>query len=176
MELTILDNSTRQCGPCTECCRRLPIAEGIVSASAKPAGVPCPKLCSNGCSVYKQRPGICAAFHCAWLQEPTWPLDWRPYESGLLCLQEKIDATGSLAAVYELRRGALQSATARQMIDQLFAKNLAVVLIDVDENRHTLVPEPVLAEAEISAPSPPDSAPLGILGIESVGDVNRSRA
>lgn len=57
----------RSCGSCTECCRRLPIAE-----IAKAANQKCRHQFSGGCRVYRKFgfPRSCAAWSCLWLLEP----------------------------------------------------------------------------------------------------------
>lgn len=67
----------RRCGGCTACCVQLP-----VRAMAKGANERCPKLCSRGCSIYKQRPEECRYFSCRWLMDETTADLRRPDKSG----------------------------------------------------------------------------------------------
>jgi hypothetical protein len=39
---------------------------------------------SGGCSIYKDRPNVCDAFHCAWRHLPELDNDWRPDKMGIL--------------------------------------------------------------------------------------------
>ena len=54
----------RSCGGCTACCTVL-----RVDALRKLGGVPCAMLDQDrGCSIYPERPKICRAYRCLWLQ------------------------------------------------------------------------------------------------------------
>jgi hypothetical protein len=59
-------NPARVCGNCSLCCKLLQIAEPL----HKPAG----RWCSHcrpgrgGCSIYDDRPAVCRAFRCGWLE------------------------------------------------------------------------------------------------------------
>ena len=128
----------RTCGDCTACCSRLPIPAGIVGPVAKPAGTPCPHLCSGGCAIYALRPQICADFRCAWLQNDTWPADWRPDISGMLCLREALAEDMPAALVYELREGALAEPAAATVLAELVESNALVVVVDAQEHRHVM--------------------------------------
>jgi len=58
----------RECGACTACCTLQGVKE--VLGEPKPAGVPCPQLCSDekGCGIYADRPTECATYQCLWIQ------------------------------------------------------------------------------------------------------------
>lgn len=55
----------RTCGPCSLCCRLLPVPE-----LTKDAGRQCPKIAlpAGGCSIHPTRPAVCRSFECAWLR------------------------------------------------------------------------------------------------------------
>ncbi len=67
----------RSCQSCTACCTYLKIESqpGYTTRYdtgedlAKPAGVPCRFLSTQGCSIYDVRPQVCRKFACDWLQE-----------------------------------------------------------------------------------------------------------
>lgn len=77
----------RACGHCNFCCIVVPVEKPL----NKPAGVRCVHLRHKGCSIYKQRPDVCAAWSCAWLYQPEAKILRRPDNSGYAvdcCLQE----------------------------------------------------------------------------------------
>jgi len=125
----------RPCGTCTACCTWLPIPAGHVGPNDKPAGVACPHLTCTGCREYENRPTICRRFECAFLKARTWPVQWRPDRSGLLCLSEPLSPGVWGAAVYELVPGRLDSTVGRAILEQLLAQSSFVVLITRDGRR-----------------------------------------
>lgn len=56
----------RSCGGCSFCCTVVPVERPL----NKPAAVRCQFLKHKGCSVYAQRPDVCAFWNCAWLYQP----------------------------------------------------------------------------------------------------------
>lgn len=69
MSLPIVDDGLvkgRSCGECNACCVHLDIDQPETIAHA--AHVPCAKLCSGGCSIYKSRPMTCVVYRCLWLE------------------------------------------------------------------------------------------------------------
>ncbi len=128
----------RVCTPCTVCCEKLPIAAGIVSPEAKPAGVPCRSMLNGGCEIYSDRPGVCRKFKCAWLSDATWPDSWRPDISGAFCLREKIEGRFEVSAVYELQDGAFKTPEVRAMVANLASICEATVLIDLAGRRQLI--------------------------------------
>ena len=53
--------ASRACGPCTACCTILGVTE-----LHKPVNVECEHACSNGCSIYDDRPKTCRDWSCDW--------------------------------------------------------------------------------------------------------------
>ena len=51
----------RECGPCTLCCKILPVTE-----INKPQDHLC-EHANNGCMIYETRPHQCRVFNCLWL-------------------------------------------------------------------------------------------------------------
>jgi hypothetical protein len=68
----------RQCGDCQACCfwNEAPEIE-------KKAAMPCPKICSTGCSIHGDRPQSCRAYHCAW-KMGLLPMDMGPLVTNLV--------------------------------------------------------------------------------------------
>jgi len=57
----------RECGPCSMCCRLLPVAQ-----LDKPADQWCvhARPGRGGCAIYADRPPACRSFSCLWLTSP----------------------------------------------------------------------------------------------------------
>jgi hypothetical protein len=78
------------CGGCTVCC------EGFLSGTIpnfdnfelKP-GHSCPAKTESGCNIYDQRPPICVKYVCRYKQHASWPLSWRPDNSGIVAGSSK---------------------------------------------------------------------------------------
>ncbi|MFZ5829577.1 MAG: hypothetical protein ACOY3P_05795 [Planctomycetota bacterium] len=87
---------------------------------------------------YRDRPEVCRRFRCAWLADPDWPEAWRPDLSGVMCLRESLADGLPVGAIYEIRRGALQTETAAEILEALLATTVVVVVIDTDQQRRTL--------------------------------------
>ena len=68
----------RKCGHCNFCCIVVPVERPL----NKLAGVKCEFLKHKGCSIYRQRPDVCAAWKCAWLYQPEGKFLQRPDLSG----------------------------------------------------------------------------------------------
>jgi uncharacterized protein len=74
----------KSCGPCTQCCAVLEIAE-----LAKPAG----PLCINcklgaGCAIYATRPQVCRDFECEWLMSRDLSQQFRPDRIGTILMED----------------------------------------------------------------------------------------
>lgn len=89
----------RKCGQCTACCRVPPIRSEELT---KPAGVMCEHCVEGaGCSIYSNRPKLCAEFYCGWRMLPELDDGWRPDRSGILLVEE----TKDIPAQYRNRTG-----------------------------------------------------------------------
>ena len=121
------------------CCIRLPIPAGEVGPERKPPGVTCPRLSASGCQIYARRPKLCVDFQCTWLADASWPEPWRPDRSGVMCLRETIDDDMPAAAVYEVRRGALDEPIVAEIIEELKRTTAVIALIDREQERRCLL-------------------------------------
>ena len=78
---------SNQCGPCTLCCKLMPLSPDIFGDQPqdKIPGVWC-LYCEigKGCGIYDKRPQECATFRCMWLANDTWPSWARPDLSGVV--------------------------------------------------------------------------------------------
>ena len=64
----------KTCGECGMCCKLLGI-----ETIAKPTGSWCPHFQrGRGCSIYTERPAVCASFECLWLDSEKLDEAWRP--------------------------------------------------------------------------------------------------
>ncbi len=83
LETTLLGPvlADRACGDCTACCTELTVD---TPEFAKPAGMPCLHLGSQGCGIHAVRPRICRTWFCAWRRVASLPDAARPDRSGLL--------------------------------------------------------------------------------------------
>lgn len=64
----------RTCGECTLCCKHLAVTE-----LSKPPNQWCQHCdVGHGCRIYSDRPEGCRKFECLWLQNETFPEDFRP--------------------------------------------------------------------------------------------------
>ena len=89
----------RECGPCVECCRFIPLD---LPELAKPTGSLCGYCVDGaGCSVHSVRPPTCRTWFCVWrvveLSEP-----WRPDLSGIIVRPDGL-TTGEIT-LYVVRR------------------------------------------------------------------------
>ena len=73
---TSAKKAKRSCGDCTACCTFLRIDSGTTKTLtfhtaedvSKPAGETCRFCTAQGCSIYDDRPIVCRAFKCDWLE------------------------------------------------------------------------------------------------------------
>lgn len=74
--------SGRSCGPCSLCCKLLPI---FALAKPKPRDQWCPhrKPGRGGCLIYESRPEECRIFYCGWLMGKL-PAEWYPQRSKMV--------------------------------------------------------------------------------------------
>jgi len=147
-------SGARRCGACKACCTYLPIPSGQVGADAKPAGVDCPHLGADGCRIYMRRPRLCADFRCDWHRNRSWPQNWRPDISGLLCLSEEIHKGLPAALVYEIRHSALETPSAAAIIERLKQNTVVIAVVNTRQRRYRLA-----GNLYLDAPHPKIPAP-----------------
>ena len=77
----------RSCNKCQECCNgSLVIQELDVYLNN-----PCKFICSDGCSIYNERPKVCKTFNCLWLSDESIPEKMYPQKSGILMYTQIIN-------------------------------------------------------------------------------------
>ena len=133
------NHQERDCLPCGECCKVLPLATGHIDPGSKTPGQPCNRLAGGGCRIHAQRFELCRRFKCGWLTDTKWDESWRPDLSGLLCLREWIDEKVPAAVVYELRYGVISSPEAVEILAELCRTTVSVTIIGLDGTRRRLV-------------------------------------
>ncbi len=164
-----IDSAQRSCGDCHACCIHLPVPAGEVCRNAKPAGVECPHLLEHGCQIYPKRPTTCRQFNCVWLTEPSWPLAWRPEQSGLLCLREKIDGGVSAALVYEIQQGSLARPTTEAVLAKLKDSTAIVALVNLQRQRQVLRGRQWMGPGEHAVRRPHFLKPIHAVGTHTLG-------
>ena len=98
-----------------------------------PARTPCRHLCGSagGCSIYANRPGLCAEYRCAWLDGAGLGKD-RPDRSGVLVeLRTMRHGPGLFAKSY--RPHAVRSPRGKRAIWRM-TRDLQMACIVADEN------------------------------------------
>ena len=99
------------CGDCRECCIRFDIDSEIYEGGQKPAGVACPKLCAEGCSIYNDpsKPPVCDTYKCVWLQlkenHSHLSIEGRPDRSGMIV---NIDNDGKTIMIDETKPDSIE--------------------------------------------------------------------
>lgn len=114
----------RKCGECRACCG--PALNIDDPELKKPVGKSCLNLKSNGCAIYKDRPKICRAFKCGWLQEIV-HINARPDKSGLLVYGMNTKF-GFAYGIKELWPDARLSGHSQSLIDNLVETCLCVIM------------------------------------------------
>lgn len=147
----------RDCGDCTVCCTVLTVDTPDFK---KPAGTPCSKLTTQGCSIHAERPHICRTWFCAWRRVADMPDDARPDRSGLLAsvnfVREPRNVLEAVSINVRALPGsdAIDTAMARTVIDSLCERLVAVWYSD-GSRKMLLHPENDVAQCVISgAPAP----------------------
>jgi hypothetical protein len=137
--------NTQSCGECRACCITLGFeARPGEAAFTKPAGVPCLHLGPTGCSIYPQRPPVCARFQCAWLQTPSLPAALRPDRCGVLfAINDNLLGEGYAVYAYELRPGASDRKPASWLLAQV-AEQATVILVRADGSREVWSADPAV--------------------------------
>lgn len=86
----------KDCGECTLCCSGL--FEGFIYGHKMSYGTPC-TFCTQGCSIYEQRPSMCRSFYCGWVQGLFEEPFMHPLESGCIVSVECKDGGQYLKVV-----------------------------------------------------------------------------
>jgi len=112
-----------KCGDCTACCTHLTIGEPL----NKPAGIDCPNLINNQCSIYKDRPQCCKDFECVWFRGGV--LDrseaYRPDNLGLLFVESNKPMFKDVIGVVRVHKTI--SPKARRLLWSLEKKHLFIL-------------------------------------------------
>lgn len=118
----------RECGTCNACC-----VYPSVQEIRKPAGKPCRFLeaCGHGCQVYEQRPAMCRAYSCAWIEGIGKRAD-KPEELEVL-IDRRDSQFGDVLIARALRPGAAQRREAVRAMRRASAAVGLVVLVVADD-------------------------------------------
>ena len=122
MELPLIPG--RECGPCVECCRFIPLDLPELS---KPTGRLCGYCVDGaGCSVHAVRPRTCRTWFCVW-RVVELSDDWRPDLSGIIVRPDGL-LTGEMT-LYVVRRTAfLRSALLFDTVAQWLSEGLRLAI------------------------------------------------
>ena len=119
---------SRECGPCTACCRAMAVHE-----LEKGAWQACRHVRSSGCGIYGERPASCRNFSCQWLRgvlelEGTVDLSLRPDGCGVILDFQPGTAHGDIYVAWELQPGASTRSPAAEVIAGL-AEGFPVMIV-----------------------------------------------
>jgi len=135
-----MNESVRQCGDCSLCCKLLGIPE-----LDKPKDVWCHNFAAGtGCRIYADRPPSCHNFVCRWLSDPMMGPDWKPSVCKMV-----VDSKPSLfvvhvdPAVSRPWRAEPYFSVLRRLSAQGLAKGTIVMVI---ERRRTII---ILPDREV---------------------------
>lgn len=155
----------RACGHCNFCCIVVPVQKPL----NKPGGVRCVHLKHKGCSIYQQRPDVCAAWKCAWLYQPEALILRRPDNGGYAvdCALQQIFLNKELIYVIQVwvdpaRRDAHRAPELRAYLAGMAEKHRLPAIVrwpdgtDRDNADATVLFPPILTDdgkwAEITSP------------------------
>lgn len=137
----MIEQPTRSCGPCVECCRVIKVddtgdggGDGDGDGFSKPADVMCAHCTTSGCGIYDTRFKVCRTFLCGWLADTRELLRDRdrPDRSRII-----ITAPGELCPPTLYNRRVLvahecdpmsSETTGRELIDRLVRKGYIVIV------------------------------------------------
>ena len=93
-------SSYNDCGDCNACCKRFKIPEiKWMGDGGKPSNTLCNKYC-NGCTIYEERPKVCADYQCLWLKinsvNNSLPVSMRPDNCDVMVTAKFEDGVGQL--------------------------------------------------------------------------------
>lgn len=122
---------SRECGPCSACCRAMSVHE-----LRKSAWQACQHLRASGCRIYARRPASCRSFECQWLRgvlevDGTIDTDLRPDVCGVIFDYQPGTAFGDLYTAWEVEPGASERGPARDVIDGL-SERFPVMIVSFD--------------------------------------------
>lgn len=135
----------RTCGKCSACCRLLAAPD-----IGKEADAPCPHARSgrgrSGCGIYDERPPLCAAYECVWLQGAFRPQD-KPSRLGLVfdTLARQDTEAGTVLCARKVSPGPLPK-PANAMLRDL-SQRMVVVLIESSNTARKVMGPPEKVEA-----------------------------
>ena len=116
--------AARECGPCSHCCSVLRVDE-----LDKRAGVDCVhQRGSAGCAIHPERPSICRAYECLWLQGGLED-DERPDQTGGI-VDLETTGIGLRLGIREVQPGAFEQSPALQAIAARYRDQMPVRITD----------------------------------------------
>ncbi len=120
--------NVRTCGNCNACC-----VYPSVPKISKPAGSPCRFLeaAGHGCQVYEQRPAMCRAYSCAWIEGIGKRAD-KPGDLGVLT-DRRDSQFGDVLIARALWPGAARRKVAVRAMRRASAATGRVALVVADE-------------------------------------------
>lgn len=122
----------RACGGCTACCTVL-----RVDALRKLGGVPCAMLDEDrGCGVYQERPKICRAYRCLWLQGAFEEAD-RPDRIGAVL--DLLNQAG--AALLAVRESTPRAASDSPRLSAIIARYRSFMPVRISDARDAMNPD-----------------------------------
>jgi len=137
-------NQKRLCGDCTACC-----FTHAVSELKKSDGQLCRHCKNEACAIYSHRPQSCRDFRCEWLKG-FGPDHWRPDKIGLLLdfVADERLISKCLLQIWEIRPNIFSSAAAKQIIDQVAKRQIAIACFHLDGKKQFILPAGVALPLE----------------------------
>jgi hypothetical protein len=122
------EGAERRCGDCSLCCTVL-----RVDALSKLGGRNCVHQDADGpgCAIHEERPQICRAYHCLWLQGGL-ELDERPDRLGAV-IDVRAEGPTTRLEIREARAGVFDASPALQAIAERFRVSMPVRITDVED-------------------------------------------
>ena len=161
-----MNESVRQCGDCSLCCKLLGIPE-----LDKPKDVWCPNfLAGAGCRIYADRPASCHNFVCRWLSDPMMGPEWKPSVCKMV-----VDSKPSLFVVHVdpavsrpwraeryfsvLKRLSAQGLSKGTIVMVIERRRTIVILPDREEDLGVIGPDARIALERVMTPHGPQWNP-----------------
>ena len=149
----------RTCGNCSLCCKVLSIIE-----LDKPVGVWCPHAKKNaGCTIYANRPDVCVAFKCHWL-EGLQELEHRPDKiHGVVA--SSID--GDAVVIYEDKGWPGHASNVlRGFINRVIKSGELFVVVVCGESRRIIARPDLMVKLKLITKEDAVSKKLGVFTVE----------